>query len=106
MGRKIGENGRNELKILDPISGSGFFLYYRIPTAEDRVAYTSAMFDRTGTDVKIRPTEARQEWGLNILEGFSDDAFEKKISDVWAPFSWDPQSPNYDPQWKELVKKY
>jgi len=106
MPRRLGENIKNELKSLDPVSGSIIIYTYRIPSTEERVAYSRAMIELKDGEIILRPVEARQEFGLKIIEGFDEGAFEKKIGDKWMSFSSDPASPNYDPDWKQLLLKY
>ena len=107
MPRRIGENVRNELIIpKDPISGTRICLYYRLPTTEERQAYFSGWFDRDKDRVRVRIVEARQEHGLRILEGFSDDSFERwdSVEKKWKPVSSDPGSPDFYPEWREWIK--
>jgi len=106
MGRKIGEGVKNELVIRDPISGSEIVLYYRVPTSSERVAYMSSLFERKEDRVISRITEARQEWGLKIIEGFRDGAFEKMNGDGFIQMSSNPKSKNYDKGWKDHLKIY
>lgn len=102
MGRKIGANVRNTLTIQDPVSGTAIKFYYRTPTSEERVGYQNALFKREGEKVDFKITEARQEFGLKILEGFEEGAFENGD----GPFSSDPKAPNFNPDWKDLVKTF
>jgi hypothetical protein len=106
MGRKIGQNVRNELRIHDPVSGSAVVLYYRLPTTEERIAYSSAIFERDGEKVKITPGIPRHEYGSEILLGFEEGAFEKEADGSLIQFSSDPKSSAFDPEWKVLVIKY
>ena len=106
MGRIIGENIRNKLIIKDQFSGDLLTLYYRTPTAEERIAYRSAQFERDGSKVKMRLTEARREYGEKNVLGFEDGSFSQKIGEEIKPFSSNPASPNYDASWKDLLRQY
>jgi len=106
MGRIIGENLRNELKIYDPVSSSNMVLHYRLPTVEERIAYSSTVFERDGDKLKVIPGKSRHEFGSEILTGFEEGAFLKESSEGLVKFSSDPQSEFYDPNWKTLVVKY
>jgi hypothetical protein len=105
MPRKLGKDVRNELKIVDPISGSIIKLYYRLPTSEDRVKYASDHYEWVEGKIQVNTIKARQKWGLEILEGFEEGSFEKKVDDQWKGFSSDPQSPNHDPNWKTILSE-
>jgi len=108
MGILIGEGIKNSLHIRDPISNQTLTLYFRIPTPEERAGYAIAQFERTGKEVKLRTTEARQEYGLKILEGFLEGTFEKTDGDGRRvpAFSSDQASPVYVANWKELALKH
>lgn len=93
MPRRIDENIRNELKIIDPISGSVIKLYYRIPTSEERVKYGSDAIELKDGQVEINAVRARQKWGVEILEGFEDGSFERKAPSPLAGDSPKTSSP-------------
>lgn len=121
MPRKLGKDVRNELKIVDPISGSIIKLYYRLPTSEERVKYASDHYEWVEGKIQVNAIKARQKWGLEILNGFEEGSFEKKVTQglspelqgegggegvtKWVSISSDPQSPNYDPNWKTIVSE-
>ena len=106
MGRIIGENIKNKLIIKDQFSGDPLTLYYRPPTTAERIAYKSAMWKREGNKVISRVTEARQEYGALIIEGFEEGDFRHKVGDELKIFSSNSESPNYFPAWKGLLKQY
>ena len=91
-----------EVTFLDKISDSKITLFYRLPTTEERIKYTNAQFTRRANKVESHIGEARQKYGLAILLGFKEGAFETDKGLI----SSDPQSPKYEPEWKEVVKKY
>ena len=108
MGILIGEGVRNALHVRDPVSGEVLTLYFRMPTPEERAGFAIAQFERTGKEVRMRTTEARQEYGLKILEGFPDGTFEKQNGEGKRipAFSSDSQSPFFNTVWKELALKH
>ncbi len=106
MPRIIGENIKNQLIIRDQFSGDQIILYYRMPTTEERVGYESAKYHRDKDGFEIRLSEAGQIFGEKILEGFSEGSFVQKIGEEMKPFSSDSKSPNHDPEWKQLLRKY
>jgi hypothetical protein len=106
MPRIIGENVKNQLTIHDPISNSNLVIFYRMPTSEEIIAYESSKYKREADRVEVSLSRACQNSGEKIIEGFTEGAFVQKIGDELKPFSSDPVSPNYDPDWKPLIKKY
>ena len=106
MGRILGPNVRNVLSIFDPVSGKKLGLYYRLPTSSERIAYESAQFSfENGMAKKNRTAEARQEYGLMILEGFTKGSFHFSQEDgSLKDYSSDPADPDYIPEWKEKIK--
>ena len=106
MGRTIGENIRNKVTINDQYSGDPLILYYRSPTAEERIAYRASMYQREKDKVIFRLGEARQEFGAKIVLGFEEGSFQIKEGDKLRVFSSEPASANYDAGWKDLLKKY
>ena len=142
MPRKIGENLRNDLKIWDPVSDSAIIFFYRLPTTAERIQYENDSYELVEGKITHNITKSRQKWGPEILTGFREGCFQKKVNipsppacaeasagrpqgdqtkspppqgegeggggsgSQWVPFSSDPSSPNYDPEWKSLVQKY
>lgn len=91
---------RNQIIINDARSGSKLVLYYRTPTPQEEVSYSSAVFRRKGKKVIINEGK-RIAIGKDILTGFQEGDFvvgKKKISS-------DPENENYRPDWKELFDK-
>jgi hypothetical protein len=107
MPRTIGEDVKNELTLRDQFSeGDPIVLYYRIPLSEERISYESAKYKRTEGKIEVRLSEARQIWGDKILTGFKEGSFRLKIGEERKIIASDPVSPNYDPQWRDHIKKY
>jgi hypothetical protein len=106
MPRIIGEGVKNQLILRDQFSGDPIILYYRMPTSEERIAYESAKYRRDKDKVEIKLTEARQIWGEKIIEGFKDGSFKFKLGGDIKEISSDPDSPNYDSDWKPHLKYY
>ena len=96
----------NELKIYDNLSDSGIVFYYRMPTTQERVAYSNACVFRKGKKIVNKTPEARQKYGLAILTGIRDGDFEVKKNGKWAPLSSDSGSEHYDPDWKSHVQRH
>jgi len=86
----------------DKISNSTITFFYYLPTTEERISYSSEQVIRKGNKVENKTSETRVKHGLKIIAGFKDGDFIVK----GRPISWDPKSPNYDPAWKTLVRKY
>jgi len=91
-----------EVTFYDRISDSKITLLYRLPTTEERVAYTNSVVMRRGNKIESNIGAARLKGGSAILLGFKDGAFETDK----GPLSSDPASPNYDPAWKTIVRQY
>jgi hypothetical protein len=106
MGRIIGENIQNALIIKDKKSEGTLTLYYGSETAAERIAFKSSLWEREGDKIRSRRTEALQEWGEKKIIGFKEGDFKYKIDGELKIFSSDPESKNYDPKWKELLRKY
>jgi len=106
MGRLLGEEIKNLLRIKDPISGDEIGLFYRIPTTEEKGAYYTSIWDRTKNEVKENLTSARLEWGEKILEGLAEGSFSHKVNGEIKNISSDPESEGYLSDWKSWVIKY
>jgi hypothetical protein len=89
------------LKLNDRISNSTLTLEYRMPTTAERATYSNALVTRRGNKFEYHYTETRVKYGLIILTGFADGDFYKTKE---KPLSWKPESPDYDPKWKAIVK--
>jgi hypothetical protein len=90
------------LKLNDRISNSKLTLEYRTPTTAERIAYSNALVTRRGNKVEYNHTATRVKYGLLILTGFADGDFYKSKK---KPLSWKPDSPDYDKEWKKIIKE-
>lgn len=108
MGRILGSNIRNVFSVLDPVSGREIDLYYRMPSSSERIAYESAKFDLDQKSALVsRAPEARQEYGLLILEGFKKGGFHLPQEDGSVKdISSDPADPDYIADWKDKIKEF
>jgi hypothetical protein len=100
MPRILGED-RHQMAIQDPVSGSAITLYFRRPTSEERVAYQLSMFHLEGGDRRVRLSETRLKFGLDILVGFEVGDFI--IQEDGEPARLDPER---HPDWKEHVARH
>jgi hypothetical protein len=103
MPRVTAPDVENNLKIIDAISGETITLYYRLPTPEERVLYNKSLVRRNRNKLENTSAEANQWFGKKILTGIKDGDFAKRVNGEDVLYSSDPQSPAYDPDWKELV---
>ena len=99
MPRILGEE-RHKMAIQDPVSGSAITLYFRQPTSEERVAYQLSVFHLDGGERRLRLSETRFRFGLEILVGF-------EAGDFIILENGDAQSldPDRHPDWKERLAK-
>lgn len=100
MPRKLGEE-RHKMAIQDPVSGSTITLYFRQPTSEERVAYQLSVFHLDGGERRLRLSETRFRFGLEILEGFAPGDFI--IQENGEAQSLDPDR---HPDWKERLARH
>lgn len=105
MPRRLGD-ALNEMRFQDNLSGSEIVLLYRMPTTQERIAYTNESFQRKGRKLVNRAVQTRMKFGLAILEGFREGDFERKTGTGWTPIASDPTSDHFFPEWKEHVEKY
>ena len=105
MPRRLGDD-INELRIEDNISGSDIVLFYRMPTTAERAAYANESFRRQGRKLKVQVGQARQKYGLKILEGIRQGDFEVKKQDQYVPLSSDPKSEYFDSSWKKHIQAH
>lgn len=77
-----------------------FDLYYRRPTTEEIIFYNSRLFQKKNGKVVNNVVPTRIEMGLKILTGVQDGVFTLNGKAV----SSDPNSPDYYPAWKDLLK--
>ncbi|MDH5524441.1 MAG: hypothetical protein OEY01_10685 [Desulfobulbaceae bacterium] len=103
MARTLGGSARNELRINDNLSGSELVVYYRMPTATERLHYSNKSVVREGGKVVFNHGPVRQEYGMKIFVGFKDGDFADADGN---PMSSDPQSPHYNKNWRDLIEKY
>jgi hypothetical protein len=92
----------NGVTFFDRISESKITLFYRMPTTEERIAYSNSLITRRGTKVESNIGEARGKYGARILTGFKDGDFATED----GPLSSDPASPNFKPNWKAILLQY
>lgn len=104
MARRLTLEGNNTLLIQDHLSGSQLEIYYRLPTTQERTNYTNMSVTRKNGKVKFQHSEARMKFGAEIITGFRDGDFEVAVNDGFKPISSDPNSPNYQPDWKARIK--
>jgi hypothetical protein len=100
MPRILGDE-RHQMAIQDPVSGSVITLYFRRPTSEERVAYQLSVFHLDGGERRLRLSETRFRFGLEILAGFGAGDFV--IREGQEPADLDPDR---HPDWKEHVARH
>ncbi len=106
MARRLGAE-QNEMRFKDNLSGSDIVLIYRMPTTQERVAYTNESFQRKANKVVQKTVQTRQKFGAKILAGFRDGDFEIKGPDgKWMPIASDPKSEHFYEGWKAHVEQH
>jgi hypothetical protein len=100
MPRILGEE-RYRLAIQDPVSGSAITLYFRQPTSEERVAYQLSVFHLDGGERRLRLSETRLKFGLEILMGFEAGDFILQEND-----DAERLDPDQHPDWKARLAKH
>lgn len=103
--RILGDDQKNELKLNDNLSGGKISVFFRMPTTAEINGYSNGMIVRKGNKVTRAVGEMRQKYGVRIMTGVGENSFGKMIAGKTVPISSDKSSPNYDPEWKELVAK-
>lgn len=78
-----------------------FDFYYRRPTTEEIIAYNKGLFVKKNGKVVNNVVPTRIEMGLRILTGVQEGVFFFNGKAV----SSDPASPDYYPEWKNLLKQ-
>jgi len=106
MSRLLGDGIKNILRIKDRVSGDEIVLYYRLPTTEERVSYFTSIWNREKGQIKENIGAARIEGGKKILEGIGENSFSQRIDGEIKAISCDPESSNYQTEWKEWVLKF
>lgn len=96
----------NELRFYDNISNSEIVFYYKTPTSQEIASYMNGMTKRVRNKLVNRFGENRLEHGLKILTGFREGDFIVPKNGKNVPISSNPQSPNYDPDWRLMLQKY
>lgn len=91
-----------EVTFRDNISNSEITLQYRLPTTAERVAYGNSAIIRRGKVTINNLGATRLKYGAAIITGFQEGAFATEKG-VLSP---DPQSPHYDPDWKNKVMQF
>lgn len=87
----------------DNIAGGNITLEYRLPTTEERIAYTNGQVSRHGRKIESIMGNTRMKFGAKILTGIADGEFQKEDG---KPLSSRQDSPDYNAEWKALVEKY
>ena len=100
MPRILGEE-RHKMAICDPVSGSVITLYFRRPTSEERVAYQLSVFHLDGGERRLRLSETRFRFGLEILSGFEAGDFMIQVDGQVKSLE-----PDQHPDWKEHLGKH
>lgn len=96
---------KNELRLMDNLSGSEIVLYYRNPTTQERAGYMNDTVRREGNKVKTLFAETRAKYGPKILIGFREGDFLVQEMGEAVAFSSDPSSPVFRTDWKEILKR-
>lgn len=91
-----------EVTFTDKIANCSITLFYKLPTTEERTAYSSELVVRKKRKVESKIGPTRLKYGLKVLTGFKEGDFATDR----GPISSDPGSPLYDANWKALVTKY
>lgn len=99
MARRLTE--RHMLRLQDPVSGSVITLYFRPPTAAERVAYQLSVFHLEGGERRLRLAETRLRFGLEILLGFEAGDFVLEDGGRLIPLD-----PDQHPDWKERLARH
>jgi hypothetical protein len=104
--RVIGENVTNELIIENKAGGGEILVNYRFPTTDERIEYGTAQVRREKDMVRVSFIEARQEYGSKIITGIRKGDLKYKVDGELKDLSSDPKDPDFDPEWKTLIRKY
>jgi hypothetical protein len=105
MARRLGDD-RNLMIFQDKISGTDIGLYYRMPTPSERINYSNEQYQRKGNKIKNNTVKVRLKYGAEILMGFRDGDFERKVDNKWVPIASDEASDNYYQQWFKHLKDH
>jgi hypothetical protein len=99
--RELKAATQHSIRITDSITGETAELFYRMPTASERVGFERAAHQWKKNRFMDKSGEARLEYGMKVLTGFKDGAFAVD----GKPISSDPSTPDYYPDWKTLVQE-
>lgn len=91
-----------EVTFTDKIANCSITLFYKLPTTEERTAYSSELVVRKKRKVESKIGPTRLKYGLKVLTGFKEGDFATDR----GPISSDSGSSRYDANWKALVTKY
>src|SRR3990172_4931072 len=92
--------------IFDSATGQEVELLHRLPTTSEEVEFQRKTFRRrdkksiSPEDIARNLAEIRVDFGLRIVTGFKDGDFGVD----GKPISSDPESPNFYPEWKNLLR--
>jgi hypothetical protein len=100
MPRFLGEE-RHRMALCDPVSGSVITFYFRRPTSEERVAYQLSVFHLDGGERRLRLSETRFRFGLEILSGFVAGDFL-----IQGDQEVECLDPDRHPDWKEHLGRH
>lgn len=78
-----------------------FDLFYRRPTTEEIVAYNKSLFVKRNGKIHNNVVPTRIEMGMKIVTGFQEGVFTLNGKSI----SSDPASPDFYPDWKNLLKQ-
>lgn len=106
MPRALTNDELNSVSFFDNISNSELKLFYRNPTTEERNQFANESIQRKRNKVIIRTAQTRRKFGEKILAGIRDGDFVAKKDGKLVGISSDPESPQYDPEWKRLVVQH
>lgn len=106
MPRFTEENVKNEFAVQDKLSGDELMLYYRTPTAEEHIKYSKEKLVRRGNKFEDRLTETLIKYGGKILTGIRKGDFARRVGGKTVLYSSESGDPDYDPNWKELLRAH
>ena len=93
--------------VFDSATGQEVELLHRLPTTQEEVEFQQRTFRRRNKknispeDIARNLAEIRVEFGLKIVTGFKDGDFGVD----GKPISSDPESTNFYPEWKNLLRE-
>ena len=92
--------------IFDSATGQEVELLHRLPTTSEEVEFQRKTFRRrdrktiSPEDIARNLAEIRVDFGIRIVTGFKDGDF----GGDGKPISSDPESTNFYPEWKNLLR--